>query len=190
MIKKDPTNVIAAFEMLLEEIETEIDFVNRQGSRAFESRDYDTAKEALERSARVTSFRDSADSLRREWENLFAHEEEEAGSEAHAERRNLGRLRRGLRTPEAVYNRPILEALLAMGGSGQMSQVLEKVRRSMKKVLKDVDFEPLASDPEMPRWKNAAQWARNTMVKDGLLRNDSPRGVWEITETGRKSLTA
>lgn len=188
MIENNPTSVVAAFEMLLEEIEAEIDFVNRVGARAFEARDYDKAKEALERAAQVTGFRDKADALRREWENLFAREEDEEGTESHAARRNLGRLRRGLRTREEAYYRPILEALQSMGGSAQMSQVPDRVLQSMRGTLKDVDYEPLASEPDMPRWKNAAQWARNSMVKEGLLRNDSPRGVWQISEAGVRFL--
>jgi hypothetical protein len=40
----------------------------------------------------------------------------------------------------------------------------------------------------MPRWKNAAQWARNSMVKEGFLRNDSPRGAWQISEAGKRFL--
>lgn len=51
MIDNDPTNVVAAFEMLLEEIEAEIDFVSRVGARAFAARDYDKAREMLERAA-------------------------------------------------------------------------------------------------------------------------------------------
>lgn len=184
MIKNNPTSVVAAFEILLEEIEAEIDFVNRVGARAFEARDYDKTKEALERAAQVTAFRDRASGLRREWENLFTHEEDEKDTEAHAERRNLGRLRRGLRTREEAYYRPILEALQALGGSAPMGQVLDRVLLNMKATLKDVDYEPLASDPDMPRWKNAAQWARNSMVKEGLMRNDSPRGVWQISDAG------
>jgi len=46
MIENNPTNVQAAFEMLLEEIEADIDFVNGVGSKAFEKRDYDRAREA------------------------------------------------------------------------------------------------------------------------------------------------
>lgn len=188
MIKSNPTSVVAAFEMLLEEIEAEIDFVNRVGARAFEGRDYGKAKEALERAAQVTGFRDKADALRRDWENLVGREEDEEGAEAHAQRRNLGRLRRGLRTREEAYYRPILEALQALGGSAQMNQVLDCVLQSMKTVLRDVDYEPLASEPDMPRWKNAAQWARNSLVKDGLLRSDSPRGVWQISDAGARWL--
>jgi len=58
MIENHPTNVSSAFEMVLEEVEAEIDFVNGVGARAFEQRDYDRAKEALERSGTLTTFRD------------------------------------------------------------------------------------------------------------------------------------
>ena len=40
MIENNPSNVSSGFEMLLEEVETEIDFFTRIGSRAFESRDF------------------------------------------------------------------------------------------------------------------------------------------------------
>ena len=188
VIEKSPTNVVAAFDMLLEEIEAEIEFVNRVGARAFEGRDYDKARQALERAAQMTGFRDKADALRREWENLFTREQDEESSETHAARRNLGRLRRGLRTREEAYYRPILEALQTLGGSAQVGQVLDRVLQSMRGTLKDVDYEPLASEPDMPRWKNTAQWARNSMVKEGLLRADSPRGVWQISEAGIRFL--
>ncbi|MCX7666047.1 MAG: winged helix-turn-helix domain-containing protein [Gemmataceae bacterium] len=184
MFENNPTSVIAAFEMLLEEIEAEIDLVNRVGARAFEERDYDKAKEALERATQVTEFRDKVYALRREWTNLFAYVSDKEDSEDHTERRNLGRLRRGLRTREEAYYRPILQALQTLGGSARMQQVLDLVLQSMKGILKDVDFEMLASEPDLPRWKNSAQWARNSMVKEGLLRNDSPRGIWQISEAG------
>jgi len=184
MIENTTTSIVAAFELLLEEIEAEIEFVNRTGAQAFEVRDYRRAKEAAERAEQITSFRDKVSALRREWEHLFTCQEDEEDAEARAERRNLGRLQRGLRTREEAYYRPILEALQALGGSAPMAQVLELVFQSMKNTLKEVDYEPLVSDPNMPRWRNTAQWARNSMVKQGLLRNDSPRGVWQITEAG------
>lgn len=189
MIKNNPTNVVAAFEILLEEIETEIDFTNRVGSRAFEARDYDRAREALELSAQLIAYRDKLAAFRREWDRLVpVADEETEDTETTESRRNLGRLRRGLRTPEDAYYRPILRVLERRGGSGQVGDVLEEVREEMKGILRDVDFEPLASDPHNPRWRNAAQWARNSMVNEGLLKSGSPRGVWEITEKGREYL--
>jgi len=188
MIENNPSNVLSAFEILLEEVEAEIDFVNSVGARAFEGRDYDKAKEALERSALLTVFRDKVAGLRREWQELAALAEREDDEETRAERRNLGRLRKGQRTPEFAYYVPILQVLEKMGGSGKVADVLGRVGNVMKSVLKDVDHDPLVSDPSNPRWRNTAQWARNSMVHEGLLRGDSPRGVWQITELGRSRL--
>ena len=188
MIENNPTNVSSAFEMLLEEVEAEIDFVNNVGAKAFEVRDYDKAKEALERAATLTAFRDRVAGLRKEWEELAAVAESQEDEETKAARRDLGRLRRGLRTPEVNYYQPILQVLAEMGGSGKVAEILDRVGEVMKPILKDVDYDPLASSPDLPRWRNAAQWARNSMVHEGLLTVDSPRGVWEISERGRNML--
>lgn len=188
MIENNPSNVSSAFEMLLEEVEAEIDFVTSVGSKAFESRDFDKAKEALERSGTLTAFRDRVAALRKEWEEMAAVAERDEDEETRAQRRNLGKLRKGVRTPESAYYRPILRVLDEMGGSGKVAEILERVGQIMKPVLKKVDYDPLASGPDNPRWRNAAQWARNSMIRDGLLKGDSPRGVWEISDKGRALL--
>ncbi len=189
MPRDNLTNVDAAFDILLEPIEAEIDLVNRIGARAFESRNYDSARDALERAGRVIAFRDRTAALRREWVSLAGPQvAEEETAEEHTQRRDLGRLRRGLRTPEEAYYRPILQALVEMNGRAVMGQILDQVGQIMNGVLRDVDYQPLASDPELPRWRNAAQWARNSMVQEGLLRDDSPRGIWEISEAGKRWL--
>jgi hypothetical protein len=74
MIQKNVTSVSAAFDMVLEEIETEIDFINQVGSRSFEERDYDKAKEALEQAGLVTAFRSKVVGLKKEWDELTAAE--------------------------------------------------------------------------------------------------------------------
>ena len=98
MIENNPTNVSAAFEILLEEVETEIDFIDRIGAKAFEARDLGKAKEALERAGVIIAFRDRLAAMRKEWDDLAAAEEAQEDEEARRERRNLGRLGRGLRT--------------------------------------------------------------------------------------------
>lgn len=70
MTQDNPTNVFAAFEILLEEIETEIDLINKVGAGAFERRDYDSVKEAIERADRATTLRDNIASLRNELSEL------------------------------------------------------------------------------------------------------------------------
>ena len=187
MIENNPSNVSSGFEMLLEEVEAEIDFFTRIGARAFENRDFRKVDEARAQAEQVTAFRDKVAALRKEWEAISGAETEE-DEDTKAERRNLGRLRKGLRTPEAAYYLPILDALTELGGSAKMQAVLEKVYETMRPVLKDVDHQPLASDPDMPRWRNSAQWARNTMRQEGLIKEDSPHGTWEISEAGRQRL--
>ena len=128
-------------------------------------------------------------SFRKEWEILAVVQDDSEHEEIiHAEHRNLGRLQRGVRTPEAAYYQPILKVLVSLGGSSKIGEVMTKLEPIMKEVLRTVDYEPLASDPEMPRWRNTAKWARNSMVKEGLLKQNSPYVVWEITEAGRKAL--
>lgn len=119
---------------------------------------------------------------------MAAQAEREEDEETRAERRNLGKLRKGLRTPESEYYLPLLRVLEQMGGSGKVSDILDRIKKVMKPVLKPVDYDPLASGPDNPRWRNTAQWARNSMIRDGLLKADSPRGVWEISEKGREML--
>lgn len=189
MVQNNPTNVFAAFEIVLEEIEAEINLINKVGSRSFEERDYDSARDALDRANQITTFRDKVVSLRKEWETLAtAQGDNEREEIIHAERRNLGRLQRGMRTPETAFYQPILKALIGLGGSSKIGDVLVKLEPMMKGVLTAVDYEPLSSDTEMLRWRNTAQWARYSMVKEDLLKSNSPRGIWEITEAGRKAV--
>ena len=186
MVENNSTNVAAVLDMLLEEIEAEIELVNRVGAHTFASGNHEKAKDALERVEQITGFRDKADALRREWQTLFPQEEE--GAEAHTERRNLGRVQRGQRTPQEAYYRPILEVLKALGGSARVFEVLPHVRRHMKGILRDVDYESVPSDPDMPRWRVSARFARYSMVKEGLLQSNSPHGTWEISDTGSRFL--
>jgi restriction system protein len=189
MIENNPTNVQAAFEMLLEEIEAEIDFINGVGSKAFEKRDYDRAREALEHAGKLTGFRDKTVGLKKEWDGFAVIEvDEEDRKKAQAQRQNLGRLQRGMRTREEAYYVPILQVLAEMGGSGKVADVLDRVGKKMKGALKKSDYESLASGTDSLRWRNTAQWARNSMVNEGLLKKDSPRGVWEIGDKGKGHL--
>jgi Mrr N-terminal domain len=105
-----------------------------------------------------------------------------------AKRRNVGRLPRGICTQESAYQEPILRALIELGGSANKDDVLDHVKILMKDVLKDIDYERHAISPRI-RWREKAEWQRKKMVKDGLLKSTSQRGIWEITEAGRLALT-
>jgi hypothetical protein len=66
-----------------------------------------------------------------------------------------------------------------------MSRVLDMVHEKMSSVLNQNDYQPLPSLPHCLRWRNTAQWCRNTLVQEGLMKADSPHGVWEIAELGK-----
>jgi restriction system protein len=62
--------------------------------------------------------------------------------------------------------------------------VLNIAYEKMKDCLAEDDLKPLPSGRDI-RWANTAQWERLNMVEEGLLRDDSPMGIWEMTEAGR-----
>jgi restriction system protein len=187
-----PTNVTAAFELLLEEIEEEIELVNQAGAKAFGEGQYERVDAARQQAGALTAYRRKLVELRREWQTLstafdVAEDEDE---QQKASRRDLGRLQRGVRTPEETFRRPILQVLADMGGSGKVRDVLTQVEKTVRAELSDADYQHLPSTPNTPRWYNTAQWARNSMVQEGLLRDDSPRGTWEISEAGQRFLAS
>lgn len=178
--------VNVAFEILLEEIELVANQLNESGADAFRARDYDKARRAIEEATRLADFRAKVKNLQNEWAGSVA-----VGLKARQpkpRRTAKGRLERGLRTSEEAFRRPILETLVELGRSAPIGEVLKRVGAKMKSVLNQYDREPLPSDPRSVRWKNTAQWCRNTLVQEGLMKSDSPHGIWEISEAGRKWL--
>ena len=171
-----------AFDFLLDEIGNSIDEVNQRGAAALRRGSYDEARQLMDRGAQMTELRKRILKSKTEWEKLVLPAEK-AGDE-----NDPGRLQRGLRTPEDAFRVPILQALVETGGSGRVADVLDRVGAMMGDQLNDYDREPLPSTPSAIRWRNNAQWARNSMVGEGLLASDSPRGIWEITQKGREWL--
>ena len=99
------------------------------------------------------------------------------------------RLTKGLSTPEREFIRPILESLVELGGSAKGSQVVNTVFQKMKGKLNERDLESPPSERSTPRWRKSAYWCRFNLVrKHKFLNPDSPRGVREITDSGRNYL--
>ncbi|WP_299239238.1 winged helix-turn-helix domain-containing protein [Sulfurihydrogenibium sp.] len=178
----DKNEVNTAFEILLEEIEEVFNMISKEGEESFKSRDFDKAKTLIEYGERLKYFREKVKTLQKEWQTIFSERIPTRGQKRQAK----GRLKRGLRTPEENYVMPILESVIELGGKAEMKDVLNLVHEKMKNILNSYDYEPLPSNPKQKRWENTAQWARNTMVNEELLVKDSPRGIWEITDKGRK----
>jgi restriction system protein len=105
-------------------------------------------------------------------------------SGARSRKNTAPRIPRGERTPQEDFRQPILRSLYEKGGSGKTAEVLARVEGIVGDKLTDADRATLKQGEV--RWRNTAQWERNVMVEDGLLKKSSPRGVWELTEKGIK----
>ena len=96
------------------------------------------------------------------------------------------RAQRGSLLPEAEYVRPLLEALFELDGSAPTSEVVRRVGRKLDTKLTDADRQLIKSGDV--RWKNRLQFVRLGLIKQGLMMKNSPRGIWEISESGKQYL--
>ena len=90
-------------------------------------------------------------------------------------------------TPVITYWKPTLEALADLGGSAKRDIVVQLVGEKLSGILTEVDKQMLPSGGQI-RWENRVAFQRENMKRQGLIRGDSPRGIWEITEEGRRWL--
>ena len=88
------------------------------------------------------------------------------------------------RTPDEVLRAGIITVLKNMNGSGHIQQILAAMELELAGQLLAHDLENVASGKQLV-WQNNVCWERNKMVKQGILRNDSLRGIWELTEAYR-----
>jgi hypothetical protein len=85
----------------------------------------------------------------------------------------------------AEYRGPILRALAARGGSARSKEVVDAVGHELEDRLTPTDRGTLASGDI--RWRNRVMWARFHLAKSGLIDKEAPRGLWSLTEAGRRA---
>lgn len=166
-----------AFELLCGRVDKRLESIQARIAEVVDEGAYEQAEEYVKRAQSLAQLRDDLDELAERFEELL----ESAGTG------ETTRLQRGLKTPQEAYRVPILRTLMEMGGQGDINSVLGRVRELMEGELNQYDL-ALLSSGEMPRWRNTAQWARNAMREEGLIRDDTPRGVWAISDEGRRWL--
>jgi hypothetical protein len=181
--------------MLLEGIEEILNMIRKQTDEHLHAENFDKVKTLAEYAEQLKDFREKVKALQGEWQTIFRILSEKIPIQVQREqvkptqvrkKQVKGKLKKGLRTPEEQFIMPILETLIELGGRAKVRDVLERVYDKMKNILNSYDEEPLRSRRNVKRCENTARWARQKMVDKGLLAKDSPRGIWEITEKGRK----
>ena len=65
-----------------------------------------------------------------------------------------------------------------------MSEVLEEMSQQLEGKFLPGDF-ALRQDGKSIVWKNNAQWERLKMRQEGILRDDSTSGIWELVKEHR-----
>jgi hypothetical protein len=96
--------------------------------------------------------------------------------------KKLGRKHfRSPKTDGKILRENIIRALKKLGGRARVGDVKTEIGRQLEGKLLPGDLEWRKATKEYV-WQNNAKWERFRMIKDGLLRSDSPRGIWELSE--------
>lgn len=72
----------------------------------------------------------------------------------------------------------IMEALCELGGSARTRDVLDRITAKLNGQLQPGDIETRQGGELV--WRNNARFERFRMIQDGLLKADSPQGMWEL----------
>ncbi len=96
------------------------------------------------------------------------------------------RAKTGTILPETDYELPMLEIIAEHGGRAPAREVLDELETRLSGKLTEVDHATLGSGDI--RWRNRAQFVRLRLIQEGDLVKDSPRGVWELTDQGRRRI--
>ena len=99
----------------------------------------------------------------------------------------VGKSRRaaGELLPLEAYGPHILRALVENGGELRSRDVPDAIAPLLNRHLYPADKQQGADG--VPTWRGRVGWAGSLCRKDGHLDTDAPRGIWRITEEGRKA---
>ena len=86
-------------------------------------------------------------------------------------------------TSQINYRIPVLKALIFLGGSSEVIEVTDFVRKEMKNKFTAKDLE-IPEGEEKEKWINNLYFETATMVDEGLLSNESSKNTWEIAQKG------
>jgi hypothetical protein len=91
-------------------------------------------------------------------------------------------------TSNKAFRMPILQALINLGGRAERKIVFDELEKIMGYKLTENDRKPLPSNKKLLRWQKIAGHARTDLLNDGYISVDPKKGMWMITEKGRKEL--
>lgn len=165
--------VAKAIRTLRNELRTAIAATNKQAAKRLTQGDYAAAQEMIEAAKTVAAFDREVVALQSRWKGLHLG----------------GSARRGKKdaTPLWEYYQPILQALVALGGTATQQGIEKQLEGSAGSWLKEADL--VANVRGIPRWKNLVRQARKHMLSEGFLENVHGR-EWRISRKGEQAAKA
>jgi chromosome partitioning protein len=92
-------------------------------------------------------------------------------------------------TAESEFYRPVLEAIVSLGGSAKEEHVMERIREIMDGKLNEVDLAPPADGrSKEPVWQQTVNKAKRLLTIDGLMKEQRIRRTWKITARGKEAV--
>lgn len=76
------------------------------------------------------------------------------------------------------YRIPIIQVLRQQGGKASFPVVQEFVYSKVKDKLTEIDFSLTVTG--IIRWHDTLRTERQKMIREGILKSGSPRGIWEL----------
>lgn len=184
-------DLLPTIRALLDQIDAVISGLNEEGARLFSEGEYEKARALLNKVDGILAFRGKILCLKDNWKALRVPLIEKSSSSDKDKtdiRYKTKPLKPGLKTGREEFRYPILEALVRLDGSGRVRDVFRIVEEIMADQLNTYDYQPIPSNLNSVRWRTTTHQERYTLVQEGLLADDSPRGIWEITVAGREAL--
>jgi hypothetical protein len=78
------------------------------------------------------------------------------------------------------YRDYIINALNKLGGRARPTDLFKEMKVQLADKLQPCDLESYPNGTEV--WYMRASWERVAMVREGILRSDSPHGIWELNK--------
>lgn len=116
-----------------------------------------------------------------ELEDLVKDIKRRLGRDEKPARRKKPRSEHSNRTNQKIYRDYIIHALRKLGGRARVSDVLKEMEGKLSSKLLPGDLEVIPGG-RMIVWKYFAQWERSRMRKEGIIKRNSPQGIWELAD--------
>ncbi len=184
----DNKNLDASFEKVIAEIKDLIVGINKEAEKFLKENNYEAVKKVISNAEKVQLILSNIESARLDLGDLLKDQTLLKKNVITGGKKLKKELKKELKTPQKEYKRPILEALVELGGRAKLKDVLDLVYEKMKDRFTPYDLSLYPVSGQV-FWKFNAQQCRFRLVGEGLLKKDSPNGVWEITDKGREELS-